>query len=163
MEIKVAKALLEDARILKKLYDDCYAEIADKSNKVLWNKETKQWDLVDPEGDKVRQEKASSALNDYYSAQKKFLNYIGNLIEIKEPHNIIGGRATTGYRGKLDGFDVNDLTNIWLSEKKQEGDVVMPYKFSLEGKATKINESRKYRIKRIDNKVYLMTSIEYFI
>ena len=78
-------------------------------------------------------------------------------VEIKNPGKLIGGRATTSYM-RLDSLYVNDLLHITLSDSKQEGNVVMPYKIDFEGNVSKIKREREYRIKRIGNKVYWLVS-----
>ena len=101
-------------------------------------------------------------LEQYYKIQKKFLKFLGK-IEIQNPEQVIGGRVTTGYRGQLDGFDVNDLTNIYLSPNQQTGLVQMPYTLDWYGVATRSVHSHTYKIKRVDDKIYWIPKIEDFI
>lgn len=101
-------------------------------------------------------------LEQYHKMQKKFLKFLGK-IEIQNPEQVIGGRVATGYRGKLSGFDVNDLTNIWLSPNQQTGLVQMPYTLDWDGVATRSVRSHTYKIKRVDDKVYWIPRIEDFI
>lgn len=98
-------------------------------------------------------------LEQYYKMQKRFLKFFGK-IEIQNPEQVIGGRVTTSYRGRLNGFDVNDLATICLSPNQQTGLVQMPYTLDWYGVATRSVHSHTYKIKRVDDKVYWIPKFE---
>lgn len=75
-------------------------------------------------------------------------------VKIQHPELIIAGRVTTGYGGKLDAISVNDLLTISLSDIKQEGIILTPFQFNIDGTSQRIKESRSYKIKRAGDTVY---------
>lgn len=157
MDIKVAEVLLEQVKKAKELYENACSESFKRrcsygGDKVAYSQEEIE------EANKDAMEK----YNIYNALEHKFNDYVDKLIEIQEPESIIGGRTLTGYQGRLKELFVCDLANIPLSDR-EEGTIVMPYEFNLEGKATKVIKSKKYKIKRIDGKVYLVTKLDYFI
>jgi len=165
MDYEKAKQLLEELKKLKqedeklsKEYctvckDDVY--ITDENGNIdVIRKNPKDYERI---SEIYRQ--ASRAL---MKAEENFLKYIKDL-EIKNPENIIGARMTKGYDGKVDVFEVTDLLHLPLSEKKQEGTIYMPYKIGLDGIATRTIKTNTYKIRRVDNKVYLIPKKEDFI
>lgn len=87
------------------------------------------------------------------TAELKYINK-NDPVEILRPELIIAGRVTTRYRGKISSFDVNDLTTIRLSDVKQEGYILTPYQFNVDGTVQRVPIHRRYKIKRIGYKVY---------
>lgn len=157
MDIKVAEVLLEQVKKAKELYDEASMESFKRrcsygGEKVAYSQE----EIEEANKDAIEK------YNTYYALENKFNKYVDKLIEIQEPENIIGGRTLTGFQGRLKELFVCDLSNIPLSDK-DEGTIIMPYEFNFEGKATKVIKSKKYKIKRIDGKVYLVTKLDYFI